>query len=578
MIAAVFVVYSQMITDSPIAAAKKVTDKLIRETSFEFSFSQQTPSSTIQSIDFSEEFPRVSDAVCYAVSSISSPYDSNVTLGISHNAPLKIWVNGQLQYSNENGTEKYKEIAYDMFHFPKTVSLSLKSGENAILIKSVHSSSTNAVHFAFLNINGSFDQRLSFSVKSFFKKDSIVHRWLLIGPFTSDSTGSKPLFDNVFPPEKEIKLFYQIGKQILRWQLPRTQLEMNDVIPADASFKQHSYFEWHYANGQTTLAVSLLADATKEKHYSDFVKKYCATTLDTYDYFRHQYSVLHNTSGFNYRLFRKSMLDDSSAPTLPFVELYLKGILPESKSIIDTIAQYITYQQSRLFDGTLCRPEPEALTVWADDLFMGVPFLLRYAKMTGDKKYYDDAARQIINFNKYLFDSKSGLSAHCWYDQQQKQGAAHWGRANGWMIWAISEALTLLPTSHKDYDKVLKIFRQQIKGLSQYQNANGMWHQVLDHPESYEETSCTAMFVLAMARGVRNGWIDKKYTNNALAGWEGVKRKIAEDGTVSGICQGTGIGDDLEFYFERKTPKHDPRGLGSVITAGVEMQKLLEAQ
>ncbi len=102
-----------------------------------------------------------------------------------------------------------------------------------------------------------------------------------------------------------------------------------------------------------------------------------------------------------------------------------------------------------------------------------------------------------------------------------------------------------------------------------------MWHQVLDHPDSYEETSCTAMFVLGIARGVTNGWLDDTYRESALNGWKALTNKIDSNGVVHGICRGTGVGDNLQFYFNRPTIDNDPRGLGAVITAGIEISKLL---
>jgi unsaturated rhamnogalacturonyl hydrolase len=83
------------------------------------------------------------------------------------------------------------------------------------------------------------------------------------------------------------------------------------------------------------------------------------------------------------------------------------------------------------------------------------------------------------------------------------------------------------------------------------------------------------MFVLALARGVRTGWLDPQYGAAAERGWRGVCGRVMPDGTVMGICQGTSIGNDLEFYEKRSTPPHDPRGLGAVITAGIEMQQLI---
>ena len=114
-----------------------------------------------------------------------------------------------------------------------------------------------------------------------------------------------------------------------------------------------------------------------------------------------------------------------------------------------------------------------------------------------------------------------------------------------------------------------------MESIAGYQDASGMWHQVLDHPETFEESSCTAMFTLGLARGVRMGWLKKSYGDNAINGWKALQHKIGEDGTVRDICRGTGIGDDVEFYEQRNRFDHDPRGLGAMITAGCEINLLL---
>jgi rhamnogalacturonyl hydrolase YesR len=101
-----------------------------------------------------------------------------------------------------------------------------------------------------------------------------------------------------------------------------------------------------------------------------------------------------------------------------------------------------------------------------------------------------------------------------------------------------------------------------------------MWHQLLDKPDSYEETSCTAIFTLAIARAVRKGWLPKAFKTYAVKGWNAVAQHISKDGVVTGICRGTEIGDSEQFYRDRKTIDNDPRGLGAVMMAGIEMTNL----
>ena len=149
--------------------------------------------------------------------------------------------------------------------------------------------------------------------------------------------------------------------------------------------------------------------------------------------------------------------------------------------------------------------------MWADDLFMSVPFLLRMAKITGDESLYDEVARQVIQFNSYLSDPETGLYFHGWYNMRGETTPVRWGRANGWIVWATSEALIHMPKTHPQYKAILKIYKTHLEALASYQDPSGMWHQVLDRPETWEETSCTAMFALGMARGARMGWLKKAY-------------------------------------------------------------------
>ncbi len=188
------------------------------------------------------------------------------------------------------------------------------------------------------------------------------------------------------------------------------------------------------------------------------------------------------------------------------------------------MAAWVTGGQTRLADGTFCRPEPEAGTVWADDLFMAVVFLLRYEELTGEQKYLDDAATQVVGIFERLYDPAVGLAAHGWFDGGKRRSVAFWGRANGWMAWGISELLLRLPTDILSVSRILEIFRLHMGGVLKYQGENGLWHQLLNRPDTYEETSCTAMFVLALARGVRAGWLGPECAAPAARGWRGVCR------------------------------------------------------
>jgi len=135
--------------------------------------------------------------------------------------------------------------------------------------------------------------------------------------------------------------------------------------------------------------------------------------------------------------------------------------------------------------------------------------------------------------------------------------------------------LNFLPADHPQRSVIIANLDRQIVGIAKYQSPEGLWHQVLDRTDSYLESSCTAMFVYCIARAINEGWIDKRYASIAINGWEGLKsQKITPDGQIKDICVGTGIENDMTFYYRRPALINDTHGLGPVIDAGIEVMKL----
>ena len=131
-----------------------------------------------------------------------------------------------------------------------------------------------------------------------------------------------------------------------------------------------------------------------------------------------------------------------------------------------------------------------------------------------------------------------------------------------------------LPKEMPEYNKILANYKKHVDGLIKQQSDSGMWHQVLDKHDSFKETSCSAMFTMGILRGVKYGWLDDSYKDFALKAWNDIKKNIKDDGTVIDICRGTGIGYDLEFYYNRKRFDNDPRGLGAVLQAALSVSEV----
>ena len=190
------------------------------------------------------------------------------------------------------------------------------------------------------------------------------------------------------------------------------------------------------------------------------------------------------------------------------------------------------------------------------------------------KLYLDDAANQTLKFNDQVWDKEANLYMHAKYSEKNVK-LPHWSRANGWGIWAMSEVLMVLPKNHPNYKPILEHYRKHVDSLVKLQNQNGFWLQVLDRPDSREEVSGTAIFTMAMARGLTNGWLnEKKYKPFVLKGWEALKTQIEPDGTVHNICYGTMCSEDVNYYMNRPFYDNDTHGLFAVLFAGIEMYKL----
>jgi len=266
-------------------------------------------------------------------------------------------------------------------------------------------------------------------------------------------------------------------------------------------------------------------------------------------------------------------LDDAGAMCAALIKAEVAGVGGKQlRPWIDNYVNYMSTGQYRFADGTLARNRPLANSLWLDDLYMSVPCFAQAGKLTGEHRYYDDAARQVLQYSSRMFVTGRGLFMHGWVEGMKVHPAYHWARANGWALMAMSELLDVLPADHPQRQKVLDLFRAHATGLIAVQGHAGLWHQLLDRPESYEETSASAMFVFAIAHGINRGWLDPLAFGPPVSlGWNAVAKKVNARGQVEGTCVGTGMAWDPMFYMYRPVHVLAAHGYGPVLLAGAEM-------
>ena len=139
----------------------------------------------------------------------------------------------------------------------------------------------------------------------------------------------------------------------------------------------------------------------------------------------------------------------------------------------------------------------------------------------------------------------------------------------------MAELLRSLPKNHPKRARILKGYRTMMASLLKYQAADGLWRQLIDHPDVWAETSSTGMFTFAMVTGVKNGWLPAKtYGPAARRAWLGLVKHLDKDGYVTDVCIGTNkanneVGSNrdaqLKFYLDRPRRTGDLHGQSPIL-------------
>ncbi|MGC4101879.1 glycoside hydrolase family 88/105 protein [Ferruginibacter sp.] len=197
--------------------------------------------------------------------------------------------------------------------------------------------------------------------------------------------------------------------------------------------------------------------------------------------------------------------------------------------------------------------------LWIDDMYMITLLQAQAYRATGDIKYIERAAKEMVLYLDKL-QQPNGLFYHA------ADVPFYWGRGNGWMAAGMTELLRVLPEKNINYKRILSGYQLMMSTLLQCQAADGMWRQLVNDTASWKETSCTGMFSFAMITGVKNGWLSvKDYGNAALKGWLALTTYINEEGLITDVCEGTGAKNDRQYYLDRKKITGDFHGQAPVL-------------
>lgn len=358
------------------------------------------------------------------------------------------------------------------------------------------------------------------------------------------------------------------GKEITNYKNPGAE-----AVLAQGDFRLTSY-EW----GVTYAGMLQAGQATGDQRFTDYAIKRLSFLAQLAPYYREEIRKNPDLQTPLRQVLQPHALDDAGAMCAAMVKAQRWGLIKaDLRPLIDNYINYISNKEFRLADGTLARNRPLPNTIWLDDLFMSVPALAQMGKLSGNKAYYDDAVKQVLQFSERMFNKEKGLYMHGWVQGMEPHPQFHWARANGWALMTLVELLEVLPEGHPGYQPVMAQLRAHIKGLAAYQSGEGFWHQLIDRNNSYLETSATAIYTYAIARAINRGWVDQQaYGPMVLLAWNAVATKVNEKGQVEGTCVGTGMGFDPAFYYYRPVSVYAAHGYGPVLLAGAEMIQFLK--
>jgi unsaturated rhamnogalacturonyl hydrolase len=233
--------------------------------------------------------------------------------------------------------------------------------------------------------------------------------------------------------------------------------------------------------------------------------------------------------------------------------------------------------------------------MWLDGLYMGEPFYAEYAATFHEDADFDDIANQFTLMELHSRDAKTGLLYHGWDESKEQRWANKttgrspnfWGRAMGWYAMALVDTLDNFPEQHPQRGALLQILKRLATAVQKYQDAkSGLWYQVVDKAGAkgnYLEASAACMFVYALGKAVRQGYLPASYLAVARKGYQGITTQFIESDGAGVDLKGTvgvaGLGGtpyrdgSYEYYLSEKVVTNDPKGVGAFLLASVEMER-----
>ena len=329
--------------------------------------------------------------------------------------------------------------------------------------------------------------------------------------------------------------------------------------------------KFHYHQGVFLSGMMNIYDLCGNEKYYDYVKEW----VD---------SIVTEPGVINY--FLKGALDDYMAGILLFPlyertgeEKYMAAL----QLLMGNLKNWVKNEK-----GGFWHTEWTPHQMWLDGLYMAGPLQAIYSARFGDDGFIKEAVNQSIIMYDNMRDKATGLLYHAWDSSKEKQWAdketglsgEFWGRSLGWYVVAVLDILENVPKETMDYQTLADIERELLTAIIRFQSMDdSLWYQVIDKgacSDNWQETSCSCLFVYAIAKAVRMRILSCEVFECAEKGFESILKKfvVVNKGCLylSGVCIGTGV-NDYQGYINRATSINDLHGMGAFLLMCAELAR-----
>ena len=333
-------------------------------------------------------------------------------------------------------------------------------------------------------------------------------------------------------------------------------------------------------------------------------------------------AVWFNTADARYYKYIKSSVDqfvgvDGSIPTFNAQENQLDSILLGRQLLLlygvtrdpryakaATLLYEQLMHQPRTASGGFWHKQRYPNQMWLDGLYMAEPFYAEYAATFHHPEAFSDITHQFVLIDEHTRDEKTGLLYHGWDESKKERWAdketGHspelWARAMGWAMMALVDTISYYPEQDAGRKVLMAELDRDAAAVARYQDGEtGLWYQVMDKAGAkgnYLESSASCMFVYALAKGVRLGYLPQSYLANAERGYKGIIGHFIQTGqpgqgdsvSLTGTVKVGGLGGDpyrdgsYAYYIGEKVVTDDPKGVGAFLLASMEMENAKSAK